>query len=262
MSNSEEQIPSRLSIDELASSTGVSTRTIRYYQARALLPKPEREGRVAYYEEAHAVRLKMIEELKSRGLTLRAIKDLVRHAGTDNQPLEAWLELDRLRGTWTSEAPASYTRSEIEEALGVKDVSTLNRLVESDVIQIEGGPGARRYRAEVPSLVRHAIELEGAGISLELSSELHSILQRNFVTAVREAIRLLDSNRGCGFGKSAEPEDIEKAIRAIMPAPGATVIRQVFGQATEIAMAEWLEDRAPRELGRRQRRRSSQSSSD
>ena len=78
MSNSEESVPARWSIDELAASTGVSTRTIRYYQARALLPKPEREGRVAYYEQAHAERLKMIEELKSRGLTLRAIKDLVR----------------------------------------------------------------------------------------------------------------------------------------------------------------------------------------
>ena len=79
--------------------------------------------------------------------------------------MEAWLELDRLRGTWTSEAPASYTRTELEDALGIKDVHTLNRLVEADVLQIEGGAGARRqgefYRWHGYSVAQGGVYLLG-----------------------------------------------------------------------------------------------------
>ena len=41
----------RLTIDELAQRTGTSSRNIRAYQAKGLLPGPQLEGRTGYYVE-------------------------------------------------------------------------------------------------------------------------------------------------------------------------------------------------------------------
>ncbi len=63
----------RYRVDELATATGVSVDTVRFYQARGLLPRPEREGRVVWYGEAHRERLAQIRELKSQGFSLAMI---------------------------------------------------------------------------------------------------------------------------------------------------------------------------------------------
>ena len=55
----------RLTIDELAHATGVSSRNIRYYQTRGLLPPPAVEGRLGYYDRRHVERLRLIQELQA-----------------------------------------------------------------------------------------------------------------------------------------------------------------------------------------------------
>ena len=54
-----------LTIDELAAQVGVPTRTIRFYQARGALMRPEIRGRVAYYGDAH-VEVVNAQPLKDR----------------------------------------------------------------------------------------------------------------------------------------------------------------------------------------------------
>ncbi len=63
----------QLTIDELAQESGVSSRNIRYYQTRGLLPPPELSGRLGYYDRRHLERLALIQELQSEGLNLQAI---------------------------------------------------------------------------------------------------------------------------------------------------------------------------------------------
>lgn len=67
-----------LTVDELASRSGVPVRTIREYQAEGLVPPPERRGRVGIYRASHVTRLELIGRLQSRGYSLAAIRDLVR----------------------------------------------------------------------------------------------------------------------------------------------------------------------------------------
>ena len=69
-----------LTIDELAREAGVTTRNIRAYQTRGLLPSPRMEGRVGYYDDGHLARLRYIASLQERGFSLAAIQCL----------LEAW----------------------------------------------------------------------------------------------------------------------------------------------------------------------------
>jgi len=63
----------RYRVDQLAASCDVSVDTVRFYQSRGLLPQPEREGRLAWYGDEHADRIRRIRELQTKGLTLAAI---------------------------------------------------------------------------------------------------------------------------------------------------------------------------------------------
>src|SRR4051812_45469017 len=64
-------------LPELVERSGVPVRTIRWYQSEGLLPKPTKRGRDAVYTDDHRQRLELIAELRDRGLTLTAIRDLV-----------------------------------------------------------------------------------------------------------------------------------------------------------------------------------------
>jgi DNA-binding transcriptional MerR regulator len=77
----------RYRVDELANRCAVSVDTVRFYQARGLLPPPVREGRAAWYSDEHIRRLKRIRELKEKGLTLATIQHLL--AGRLNAADEA-----------------------------------------------------------------------------------------------------------------------------------------------------------------------------
>ncbi len=53
-------------IDELAHTVGMPSRTIRFYNTQGLLPPPVMQGRVAYYDDQHVTTLHLIKELKER----------------------------------------------------------------------------------------------------------------------------------------------------------------------------------------------------
>lgn len=63
--------PMRIGV--LARITGVTTRTIRYYESLGLLPVPDRRGAHRTYDHADVARLRKIELLKDLGLSLEEI---------------------------------------------------------------------------------------------------------------------------------------------------------------------------------------------
>lgn len=64
-------------IDDLARAAGTTTRNVRGYQDRGLLPRPTRRGRIAIYTDTHLARLKVINDLLHRGFTIRHIADFL-----------------------------------------------------------------------------------------------------------------------------------------------------------------------------------------
>jgi len=64
-------------VEELAAKAQVSVDTIRYYQAKNLLPAPLRVGRVGWYSEDHLARLAQIRRLQNRGFGLSVIRRLL-----------------------------------------------------------------------------------------------------------------------------------------------------------------------------------------
>ena len=67
----------RYRVDELAVRSGVSVDTIRFYQGKGLLGRPERDGRVAWYSDAHLEVLRRIRDLKEQGFSLASIRRML-----------------------------------------------------------------------------------------------------------------------------------------------------------------------------------------
>ncbi|MFT5088491.1 MAG: DNA-binding transcriptional MerR regulator [Candidatus Latescibacterota bacterium] len=66
-----------MQIGDLATETGVTTRTIRYYEELGILEPEERtEGGFRLYAEAQLRRLKIIQSLKGLGFELERIREL------------------------------------------------------------------------------------------------------------------------------------------------------------------------------------------
>jgi DNA-binding transcriptional MerR regulator len=59
---------------ELQGLAGVQPRTLRHWVKKRVLAKPLGRGRGARYTEAHVLRAKVIRELRTRGLSLSAIR--------------------------------------------------------------------------------------------------------------------------------------------------------------------------------------------
>ncbi|MFI6101688.1 MerR family transcriptional regulator [Lentzea sp. NPDC051213] len=67
----------QMTIDEFAAEIGMTTRTVRSYQARGLLPAPNRQGRSPMYDDCHLTRMRTVLRLQHRGLPLEAIRALL-----------------------------------------------------------------------------------------------------------------------------------------------------------------------------------------
>lgn len=68
-----------LTIGGFAKATGVNVETIRYYQRRGLLPKPERpSGGIRRYEHEDVARMTFIKTAQGLGFSLDEIAELLR----------------------------------------------------------------------------------------------------------------------------------------------------------------------------------------
>ncbi len=77
-------------IGELAELAGVTPRTIRYYTAEGLLPRPDARGQYALYGQEHLLRLQLIARLKAAYLPLGEIKARIEYL--DAEQIRALLD--------------------------------------------------------------------------------------------------------------------------------------------------------------------------
>lgn len=72
-------------IGKFAEAGGVGVETVRFYQRKELLIKPQPKGRIRYYDNDDLRRLKFIKKAQSAGFTLSEIKELLHlDAGHDH----------------------------------------------------------------------------------------------------------------------------------------------------------------------------------
>jgi DNA-binding transcriptional MerR regulator len=175
-------------IDELASLTGVPSRTIRFYQAKKLLPAPERNGRVAYYGDEHAERLRLIAELQDRGLRLSAVRDFLSLADRGRLSVDEWMGVsEHLQAPWSEDAPRLMDQEELAGIIGDRK-GVVGELTRAGIVERQEGLPVQ-YLVRSPGLLRIALDLVDAGIDVEMIVEAQTILRRRLARAAAEGPR-------------------------------------------------------------------------
>ncbi|WAU86021.1 MerR family transcriptional regulator [Streptomyces sp. Qhu-G9] len=157
-------------IEDLAHHSGATVRTIRAYQDRGLLPRPERRGRANVYSTAHLARLRQIADLLDRGYTLASIKELL-EAWDAGRGLGGVLGLvAEIDGPWTDEEAVRISRAELDERFGGDpDDAAVADAVELGVL--ERIPGQEdMFLVPSPQELAVAAELYEAGVPLSAIS--------------------------------------------------------------------------------------------
>ena len=213
----------RYRVDELASRAGVSVDTVRFYQARGLLPQPERAGRVAWYSDDHLETLGRIRDLKEKGFTLASIRRLL--AGDLDAADEALVAA--IENPAPGRGDALLSLDELAERTGVS--AALLQAIEREGLLVaretDDGPV---YSEDDAAAVTAGLQLLDAGLPLgellalarEHDAAMRPVAQRAvelFVKFVRDPIR------GTTVSEEEAAAKLTEAFAQMLPATGALV---------------------------------------
>lgn len=218
-------------IDDLAASSRVPSRTIRFYQSKGLLEAPTIKGRVAFYDQRHVERLALIAQLQDRGLRIEAIRELVKRIDEGDVDVGEWLGLEaQLKAPWANDRPRTVTEEELIELTGEKRPGLLGELVRAGLAKREGSV----YLLPSPGLLHVALKLEEAGVELEVATEAVGILRKHLAKAAEELTQFFFKHatnaevRGADFGR------LFSDLRPV----GLEAVRLVFGHEVERVLRE------------------------
>ncbi|MFF7172143.1 MerR family transcriptional regulator [Streptomyces pseudovenezuelae] len=157
-------------IEDLAHLSGATVRTIRAYQDRGLLPRPERRGRANIYTDSHLARLRQVADLLDRGYGLASIKELL-EAYDSGRGLGGILGLvAEVDGPWTDEEAVRISRAELDARFGgIPDEAAVAEAVELGVLEpVPGDEGS--FLVPSPQELAVAAELHASGVPLSAIS--------------------------------------------------------------------------------------------
>jgi DNA-binding transcriptional MerR regulator len=213
----------RYRVDELASRAGVSVDTVRFYQARGLLPQPERSGRVAWYSESHLDTLQRVRDLKEKGFTLATIRRLL--AGDLDAADEALVAA--IESPSPDRADARLSLDELAERTGVSPA--LLQAIEREGLLVpretDEGPV---YTEDDVAAVSAGLQLLEAGLPLgellALAREHDAAMRPVAERAVDLFVRFVrDPIRGATPSDEEAAEKLTEAFAKMLPATGALV---------------------------------------
>lgn len=148
-------------IEGLARLAGTTTRNIRVYRDRGLLPPPLRVGRIALYNDTHLTRLRLITSMLDRGYNIAHVREML-SAWEDGKNLGDVLGLETaIAGTWTTERPETMTRAEAQQL--IDDRAAFDRLVALGLIRTDGAEATLTR----PKLIEAFNEIRGYGIEMD-----------------------------------------------------------------------------------------------
>ena len=209
----------RYRVEQLAAACDVSVDTVRYYQSRGLVPPPVREGRVAWYEESHAERIREVRALRGKGLTLAAISRVLGDG------------LERPDADLAAAVSAARGETDPDELLSLEDFAnrsgvpaSLIQAVEREGIKLgRTVEGEERYTASDIDMVRGALRLLEYGLPL---GELLSLARDTNDAMVRlagRAVKLFDEHVrkpiiDTAGSAEAAAEQLVEAFDTLLPA--------------------------------------------
>jgi DNA-binding transcriptional MerR regulator len=247
-----------LTVDELARAADTTTRNVRSYQTRGLLPPPTMRGRVGYYGRDHVARLRLIASLQSRGYSLAAIGDLL-DAWENRRTVGELLGLEKeLTSSVRDEREEIVTRDELMGHFPLLDagLELMSRVVELElVVPIPPDrPGDKeRYRVTSPRLLEVGRALLEAGVPVDAAlDELAELRERAGLIASR-FVALFTRHVWRPWVEAGQPmeslPELLDAVRRLKPMPGvavSAVLAQAIDQEIARVVAVELRDLKPK----------------
>lgn len=226
---------SRLTIDELAAAVGMTSRNVRAYQSRGLVPPPDVQGRTGYYSDEHIERLELIKRMQAEGLNLNAVAWVLGAAERDTDELRAVREA-ALAPFVVEGAPVVAAATLAARLGGVIEPDMVARAVDLGVIELLD---TGEVRVLMPALVRRAEELIGLGVPLP--ALLDVVVEMNDHTSELASV-FLDLVREHLFARALRPgEPVDPdAVRAIS-AELKAIAGDVIVAALERALADQID---------------------
>jgi len=200
----------QMTIEELARQAGTATTTVRMYQAKGLLPPPQRRGRIGYYGQGHLARLRLIAQLQEQGFSLASIKRLT-DAWESGRGLDDILGLEtQVAAVWAPEPPARLKLSDFKDLFAGQRITPaiIRRAMRMGLVGFDGiwvtvkspkllGIGLELVRAGLP-VTEMMDEMEALqGVADSIAQRFTAVFERNiwepFVAAglPAEQVRLL-----------------------------------------------------------------------
>jgi len=196
-------------VEQLAAAAQIPVDTLRFYQARGLLPAPRREGRIAVYEDLHLERLTRIRSLQQQGFSLSQIQRVLEQsAGAFEEPLLAAL-LEESVGERTLSREAFAAESGMPEVM----ILAAERAGLFEPVVVDGEP---RFVDADLGMARAGLMLLEAGIPLQELLALASRHAQNVQAACDAAIDLFD-NSIRKSGADSDDENVSRIFKALLP---------------------------------------------
>ncbi|WP_051969384.1 MerR family transcriptional regulator [Kitasatospora azatica] len=226
--------PREYRVEELAEAAGITTRTLRFYRERKLLPPPRKQGRIAWYGESHLTRLRVIAELLDRGHTLGGIAELI-GAGESGQDVAELIGLaDAITSPLSDETPVSLGWDELAAAFGdqLTEANTAKSLAQGYITVTEDGIThvSRRLMDATVALIAEGIPLAAVLDASREAQEYADAVAEVFVGLIRD--QLLGALRGDEPLPPGEAAHLTEQLHRIRPL-ARTVADAQFGLALD-----------------------------
>lgn len=209
-------------VEELAAAADVGVDTVRYYQGQGLLAPPRRDGRVAWYDDAHLDRLRRIRDLASRGFSLAQIREL------DSR------EPDRLLAELAAHnaADPSLDRAELAARTGVSEF-IIDLVVRAGLLSPASNSDGERFSEDAVDMLIGARTLLSEGVPLEALTALAMRHATHVEDLVDDTIELFKRNRDQSGGDRA---DLAATLHRLTPIATNLVARHFERTLVERAL--------------------------
>jgi DNA-binding transcriptional MerR regulator len=198
-------------IEDLAASAGEKIDTIRYYQAKGLLPRPRKVGRTAVYGDEHIRVLHAIRAYQEQGFPLALIKRLL--AGEDSSKSGALL-----RAVSKASGSRTLTRAELAAESGVPEAILASLQAADLLVPTRGNDGRELFSETDLEMAKAGLTLLSEGFPMD---ELIQLAMRH-ARAVEEvcdgAIALFDEHVRKVGSTGADTSAVTETFRTLLPA--------------------------------------------
>ena len=203
----------QLTIAELATRTGISVRTIRFYAGLGLIPPPVVRGRLGLYDERHAARLELVRDLQRLGFTLAAIEGYLARIPLEGSPED--LALHRaLLAPWLPEQPETVDRAELDaRARRTLDDGELARLTKLGVIQ---RAGVETWTLTSSDLLGYGLSLLDAEMDFEVQLACQQIIERHTSELATELVALFHHTVLREYRERGRPPQLRARLLALL----------------------------------------------